>query len=255
MEYSYPLFEHDQTVPAVIEPSKVLKSLEAMPDRAIILFYQGVIDTLLERALLTHIDDRRSEVGLFPVYSMEYMGRHVAILNPGIGAPAAAGFFEELIAMGVNKAIGCGSCGVLRRDIPRGEIVVVDSAVRDEGTSYHYLQPSREVPANKRVLKKIEETLRELDVPFLKGKTWTTDAFYRETRDIVQRRLQEDCITVEMEASALMAVAQFRSIDYGQLLSTGDDVSGEDWDRRFHPEAASHKERVFWAAVECCVRL
>ena len=71
MENPYPILEHDQTVPAVIEPSRVLKPLEAMPERAIILFYQGVINSLLEKAVIVHIDDRRSEVGLFPVYSID----------------------------------------------------------------------------------------------------------------------------------------------------------------------------------------
>jgi uridine phosphorylase len=255
MEKRLPILEHDYERPAVIEPTKVISSITEMPERAVILFYQGVIESLLKKGLLKKISDRRSEVGLYPVYEIEYKAVKVAILNPGLGAPSAAGFYEELIALGVRKTIACGSCGVLKRDIPRGEIIVVESAVRDEGTSYHYLEPSREITVDSEVLEKIEATLEASSIPYIKGKTWTTDAFYRETKKIVKERIDEGCITVEMEASALMAVSKFRDVVFGQLLSSGDDVSGEEWDRRFHPESASHKERVFWAAIECCLRI
>jgi len=255
MEKSLPILEHDYERPAVIEPAKVIPPIPDMPERAIVIFYQGVIDSLNERGLLKKIVNRRSEVGLFPVYGIEHKGERVALLNPGLGAPSAAGFYDELIALGVRKTVACGSCGVLKREIPRGEIIVVESAVRDEGTSFHYLAPSREISVDRRVIEIIESTLRELSIPYIKGKTWTTDAFYRETKKIVKRRIDEGCIIVEMEASALMAVSRFRDVVFGQLLSSGDDVSGEEWDRRFHPEASSHKERVFWAALECCLRL
>ncbi len=255
MEKRLPILEHDYERPAVIEPTKVISSIPEMPERAVILFYQGVIESLLKKGLLKKIVDRRSEVGLFPVYEIEHKGERLALLNPGLGAPSAAGFYEELIALGVRKTVACGSCGVLKREIPRGEIIVVESAVRDEGTSFHYVEPSREISVDKSVSEMIESTLRRLSIPYVKGKTWTTDAFYRETKRIVSRRIDEGCITVEMEASALMAVSKFRNVAFGQLLSSGDDVSGEEWDRRFHPEASNHKERVFWAALECCLRL
>jgi uridine phosphorylase len=140
----------------------------------------------------------------------------------------------------------------LKREFERGSIIVVSSAVRDEGTSYHYLPPSREVSIDSKVLRTIETTLDNIGVPYLTGKTWTTDAIYRETRGIIEKRLSEDCLTVEMEASALIAISQFRKIEFGQLLSCGDDVSGDEWDRRFHPEAHTHKEKLFWLAIECC---
>ncbi|MFO7889949.1 MAG: nucleoside phosphorylase, partial [bacterium] len=154
-----------------------------------------------------------------------------------------------------HKCIACGSAGVLKKEFERGSVVVVSSAVRDEGTSYHYLPPSREVAVDQEIVKIIESTLGEIGVPYLTGKTWTTDAIYRETRGIIEKRLSEGCLTVEMEASALIAISRFRKIKFGQILSCGDDVSGEEWDRRFHPEAHTHKEKLFWLAVECCLDL
>lgn len=250
-----PIMEHTYTLPAVIEPSKLIPPLEGMPEKAVVLFYHSVIDKLIEKKLLTKINLRKSEVGLFPIYAIEHKGEKIAVFNPGLGAPCAAGFYEELIALGVKKTVACGSAGVLKRELSRGEIVIVQSAVRDEGTSYHYLEPAREVHAQERVLRIIVKTLSQLNIPYLKGKTWTTDAFYRETHELVAKRIAEGCLTVEMEASAMMAVSQFRGVEFGQLLSCGDDVSGQEWDARFHPEAATHKEKVFWAALECCFNL
>ena len=76
------------------------------------------------------------------------------------------------------------------------------------------------------------ETLEAHHVPYVPGKTWTTDALYRETRGKVERRVAEGCLTVEMEAAAFFAVAAFRGVTFGQLLYAGDDLSGDAWDQR-----------------------
>ena len=81
--------------------------------------------------------------------------------------------------------------------------VVPTGAIRDEGTSYHYAPPSREIGPTPAALRSIEETLARRGLPYVGGLTWTTDAPYRETRGKVERRVAEGCITVEMEAAAL----------------------------------------------------
>ncbi|MCJ7703601.1 MAG: hypothetical protein MUO62_18625 [Anaerolineales bacterium] len=95
-------------------------------------------------------------------------------------------------------------------------------AVRDEGTSYHYLPPGREVQAHPQAVAAIETTLQSHQIPYITGKTWTTDAPYRETHQNVQRRREEGCLVVEMEAAAFFAVAQFRGVILGQILYGGD---------------------------------
>ena len=69
----------------------------------------------------------------------------VALFHPGVGAPLAAGLLEEVIASGCKKFIACGGAGVLDREIAVGHLIVPTAAIRDEGTSYHYLPPGREV--------------------------------------------------------------------------------------------------------------
>ena len=113
-----------------------------------------------------------------------------------------------------------------------GNLILPTTAVRDEGTSYHYLPPSREVACNPETIKTVKEVLDSMNVSYVTGKTWTTDAFYRETPAMVKHRKKEGCITVEMETAAFFAVAEFHQLQLAQILYAGDDVSGEKWDER-----------------------
>jgi len=133
--------------------------------------------------------------------------------------------------------------------------VVPASAVRDEGTSYHYLEPGRSVDASAEAVEAIVAALRRHDVPHVVGPTWTTDGLYRETRSRVDKRVSEGCLTVEMEAAAFFAVARFRGVQFGQLLYAGDDLSGENWDARDWLEHADGREQLFWLAAEACLAL
>nr|WP_211146999.1 nucleoside phosphorylase [Paenibacillus dokdonensis] len=104
--------------------------------------------------------------------------------------------------------------------------------MRDEGVSYHYIKPSREIECNLEVLKIIEDDFNIHNIGYIKAKTWTTDSFYRETKEKVELRKAEGCVTVEMEAAAFMAVSQFRNVKLGIILYGGDDLSGVEWDSR-----------------------
>jgi uridine phosphorylase len=151
--------------------------------------------------------------------------------------------------------IAVGGAGTLVPDLTLGHVIVPTAAVRDEGTSYHYMPASREVPPTPTVVDAILATLTERDVPFVTGKTWTTDAIFRETREKAARRVAEGCICVEMEASAFFAVAQFRDVAFGQLLYAGDDLSGDVWDDRGWAGHATGREAIFRLAVDAIRRL
>lgn len=172
--------------------------------------------------------------------------------HPGVGAPIAVGLLEEVIAFGCTKFVVVGGAGVLKKGLEVGKLFLVSSAVRDEGTSYHYLPPGREVSAEPQALLRLEEALLRRKIPFTKAKTWTTDAPYRETQAMIDARVAEGCLTVDMEASALMAVAHFRKISLGQILYAGDDLSGEEWDERGWQSRAEIRESLFWLAADIC---
>jgi uridine phosphorylase len=258
-----PILEFDGEREALIEPSRIIRPIE-IPERCVLPIYHTVMSKLAAASRLTHVRDLRSAMGPLPVYRMEHDGTPIAVMHPGLTAPFVSAVMEELIALGCRTFIACGSAGVLDAALHRGVVVVPDSAVRDEGTSYHYLAPSREIAADPAVVETIAATLRRHGVEFRVGKTWTTDGIYRETKGRIARRKSEGCLTVEMECAAFLAVAQFRGVRFGQLLATGDDVSGGEWDRRGYGydegvdgsrEHMGFADRVFWLAVEACLAL
>jgi uridine phosphorylase len=232
MNDSLPILEFDGEPEAILEPRKLITPLATMPTHGVICFFQDVINHFITLGLVQEIYALQSEIGRHPVYVHEVQEQRVALFHPGVGAPLAAALLEEVIALGCRKLIACGGSGVLNRELALGHLVVPTSAVRDEGTSYHYLAPSREVTASPIAVRAIEETLKQRKVEYILGKTWTTDAVYRETRARMALRRNEGCLTVEMEAAALFAVAQFRGIHLGQILYCGDNLDGDEWDGR-----------------------
>jgi len=172
-----------------------------------------------------------------------------------VGAPGAAAQLEELVAMGFLKFMVCGAAGVLQKGIQVGHLVVPYSAVRDEGVSYHYIEPSREIECNPYAFSTIENVLRADNIPYIKAKTWTTDAFYRETNDKISLRVSEGCVTVEMEAAAFFAVSKFRNVVLGQILYGGDDLSGAEWDSRKWSSREQIRKSLLDLSCKVCLQL
>ncbi len=249
-----PILEYDPTPEAVIEPRRVIQPIDA-PEHCVLCFFQDVIAQVCREHNARVIATQKSEMAEHPLYEISVDGRRLAFFHPGVGAPLAAGLLEEVIALGCRKFIACGGAGVLDRDIAVGHIIVPATAVRDEGTSYHYLPPGREVSANPQGVAAIEKVLTARGFSYIVAKTWTTDAFYRETPAKVQLRKEEGCLTVEMEAAALFAVAQFRGVTLAQILYGGDDVSSSEWDARDWHKRASVREKLFWLAAEACLEI
>jgi uridine phosphorylase len=250
----YPILEFDPAREALIEPLRLITP-RAVPEHCVICFFREVIEQVVSEQHAKVVVDRDWEDGPHPIYEMTYHDRRLAFFHPGVGGPIAAGLLEEAIAYGCRKFIVCGGCGVLEKDIAVGHLIVVSSAVRDEGTSYHYLPQGREVQAERSGVAALEATLRRQSVPYLIGKTWTTDAPYRETPDKIAARKSEGCLTVEMEAASLMAVAQFRGVTLGQVLYGGDDLSGGEWDNRAWQSRREVRRNLFWLAAEACLEL
>lgn len=249
----YPILEFDAEKRAMIEPGEQIKPVD-IPTRAVACFFQDVISMLVKDHGAKHFYSMRSELGTHPVYEMTHQGERIAVFHPGVGAPLAAGIFEEVIALGVQKCIACGGAGVLDKTIQVGEVIVPYAAIRDEGVSYHYLPPGREVEANPRAIEAIRQVLERKSIPYILTKAWTTDAFYRETAAKIHLRKEEGCKAVEMEAAAFFAVAQFRNITFGQLLYGGDDLGSNEWASRNWTKH-NIREQLFWLAVEICLSL
>lgn len=248
------ILEFDSSVPAVLEPSKLLSKID-IPEHAVICFFSEVMEKLKNEGKAKLIMNFQTEIGNHPLYEVDYFGRKIVVFHPGIGAPLASVLLERVIALGCNKFIACGGAGVLNKEIAVGHIIIPISAVRDEGTSFHYIEPSREITANQVGVQAIEKILTKHKCKYVVGKTWTTDAIYRETPEKVKLRRKEGCLTVEMEASAFFAVSQFRKVTFAQLLYGGDDVSCEEWNSRGNISRTEIRENIFWYTVEACLEL
>ena len=213
-KHNYPILEFDATREAILEPSKVVEPLDA-PEHCVICFFAEVIESLVADHGAKVIAHSLSQIGKHPLYEIEYEGQRLAFFHPGIGAPLAIGLLEEMIARGCRKFMVCGGCGVLDKSVAVGHLLIPVSALRDEGVSYHYLPPGREVAMNPVAVVAIEKVLQRHGLEYLRTKAWTTDAIYRETREKAAEYLAEGCLAVEMEAAAFFAVAQFREVTPG----------------------------------------
>ena len=158
----YPILEYDPAPKAILEPRGPELS-EPVPDRAVLCFFRSGDGKgrLRDEGRLVEIGEIRSEMGPSPVYRLEQGGQRMLVVHPGVGAPLAAGFTDELIAIGVKKFIACGGCGVLDKEIAVGYPVILTGAVRDEGTSYHYLPPARAATPSPVAVAALEQTCQE----------------------------------------------------------------------------------------------
>ncbi len=224
----YPIFEFDDNKTAKLNPTAFVDRLFET-DRLVITFFPEVMDKLAEEG---RIILERTIAGENPALVYRFLDDDILITLGQVGCPACAGNLDLFYAMGITKVMFCGGGGVLDKNIEVGQLLVVDGAIRDEGFSYHYIEPSRYIYTNPKTTEKITRYLEDHSISYIRGLTWTTDAIFRETADRIARRKQEGAKIVEMEQAGCIAVSQFRGFEYGALIYGGDDVSQEEWSNR-----------------------
>lgn len=215
-----PILEYDLDKFAVINPNHENLQLD-LPEKCVFAFLGEEVDKYSRENNAKIVGYFESITKLYPIYILEFEGEKICLVQAPMGAPASSQILDWLIGYGVKKVISIGSCGTLV-DIEENKFLIPVKALRAEGTSYHYIKPSRFMYADMNYIKKMEKALDILNLEYKQCVTWTTDAFYRETKDMVSYRKNEGCEVVEMEAAALMAVSQFRNIEFGQILFTAD---------------------------------
>lgn len=194
--------------------------------------------------------------GKTPVYSVDYEGKKIAFYKTILGAPASAACLEDSREIiDTDKYIVFGGAGCLNKDIARGKIMIPTEAYRDEGTSYHYVEPADYIKIKNSPI--VADFMENNKLPFVLGKAWTTDSFYRETEGNIEKRKMDGCISVEMECSALEAVCDFRNIELYYFLSSGDLLDSPEWDSRIKDEndytGTQHDSRLFEIALELAI--
>jgi uridine phosphorylase len=159
--------------------------------------------------------------------------RPVAVARFEIGAPASVMLFEELIGLGARTLLLAGATGSLQPDVTVGSYVVATSALREEGTSLHYVSPDHRPSADGAATGALIAAARASDRAVHAGRLWTTDAPYREFAGKVRAYAAEGVLGVDMETSALMTLAEYRGVDIGILLTVSDHVFDPDWQNIF----------------------
>ena len=213
----------------IIKPIEMSTDKSRLPEIAIVTFVQGLINSIDNDKNYTKCGTIQAG-DTIPIYKTTYNNKEVIIYRTLIGGPATIAMMEELIARGVKKFIFFGSCGTLIKDIPPGSFILPTESYRDEGTSYHYIPVSDFVKV--KTADKLARFFNKNNIKYIKGKTWTTDAIYKETINKMNKRKEQGCIVVEMESASIMALCENRNVEAYQFLYSDDTLDGEKWDAR-----------------------
>lgn len=200
-------------------------------DVCILTFSNEILKYVLGNYACTLIGNLCSAYGENPVYGFEYEGKRFAVYMSCIGAPGCVANMEDTLSLiNTGKFVVFGGAGCLNREIARGKVMVPTAAYRDEGASYHYAKSSDYIAVKN--ADAVASFLEAEGLPYVKGKTWTTDAIHRETVGNFEKRKKEGCISVEMECAAVQAMCDFRNLNVYFFFTSGDLLDAPEWDAR-----------------------
>ncbi|MGP1454840.1 MAG: nucleoside phosphorylase [Treponema sp.] len=222
-KHDIPILEFDTDATAVIMPTHEGFDLQ-LPQKAVFAFLGNYIEKYAKAHQCMQVGSFISSTKIYPIYITHHKGTEICLCQAPVGASPAAQLLDWLIGYGAKQIISTGSCGALQ-DFPENTFLIPTKALRDEGTSYHYLKPSRFVEVSAEALHAIEATLNTHHIPYTEVISWTTDGFYRETKAKCLYRKAEGCSVVEMECAALAACAHMRGAVWGEILFTADTLA------------------------------
>ncbi|MBS5932348.1 MAG: nucleoside phosphorylase [Clostridiales bacterium] len=251
------LEEFDSNRKAIVDVYDLVKPIESFPKIAVSCFSRVTFERLVNELNGKVIAKSNLANMEIPIFKAMYKGVEVALFMSYVGAAGCVGVIEEVFAMGAEKLILFGTCGVLDASIEDCSIIIPNKAVRDEGTSFHYAKPSDEIEVNKKYIDEFVDILKEFECRYTIGKVWTTDGIYRETRGKVNSRKQAGCLCVDMECSAVAALAEFREKEVFQFFYAADNLDNETWDARSLGNESNvlEKDRIAMLAMELAKRL
>jgi uridine phosphorylase len=147
--------------------------------------------------------------------TLEVDGERVGVIARTIGGPYAVLVAEQLAASGVRVILGLTSAGQVSPGLEIPSLVIPTAAIRDEGTSYHYLPAAERVDGDAGLTLALQAELGGLGLPVVTGPVWTTDAPYRETAEQLERHARDGILAVEMQAASLFAFGAARRVRCG----------------------------------------
>ena len=208
----------------LIRPMKGKNDPSIGPDVLLALIPQDLV------YLIQHVQPEGAvlhDLAFFRIYQVS--GGAITLCGPFLGAPQAVMGVEKLIALGAKRVWVLGWCGSLQPDLRIGDLVIPTEAVSEEGTSQHYPIGDNLATTDGGLNQRLETALQKDGYAFKKGPVWTTDAPYRETPGKIRAYRDKGVLAVEMEMSALMTLAVFRSIRLTGLLVVSDELFDLKW--------------------------
>lgn len=238
----------------IISAKNNVQMIKSFPTTILVVFSAKICKLFLSKYDAIKIGALYAGGQELPIYQFEYRGIKMGFFNTVLGGAGSAALLEELIALGAEKLLYFGSCGSLHREIAEGRLLVPTAAYRDEGVSYHYAEASDYLEIETASV--LMQILDDMHISYNATKTWTTDAFYRETSRNLEKRKAEGCGVVEMECASIMSVGQFRKKKVYQFLYAADCLADSDWDKRILGSMPTDlRERILLVAIEVATRL
>lgn len=215
-------------------------------DSALFIFVKEDVSTVLDTSKLEDFYLFTNGSNRNPCYI--YDKKFVIAITP-LGGPAAGGLMEELGFMGITNFFACGSAGQINHNLESSHFVLVDKAIRCEGTSYSYLPASLYAYTDEELTNYLANYLNENNYKYSKAATWTTDSFYRETQSELELRVSQGAVSVEMECASWCAIAKYRGYKFTQLLYFSDALKQEGW--KWKVDRKELKKSIINLMIDC----
>ena len=232
--------EAEAIVPLESEPG-------SFPRNLVVCFFHEKIQELVDEGVLQPFFTMKGE-NECRFYQVK--GEPILVMAGLVGGALCGGFLDEAIHAGVERILFVGGAGVLKKDMAPGSLMLVSGAIREDGFSFHYAPRSRKILSNRQELQKNAKFLQQKCIPFSIVETYTTDAYYRETKTKIARAVSGGASAVEMEQASLISLALFRGVSYSAILYGGDDLSGALWDNRSWHFRGSVRKAMLEIAID-----
>jgi uridine phosphorylase len=232
---TFPKIGEKHNFTPLITAKLIAAGMQRIPKK-VIFIYSTTFERKLKASLsLSKCEGTVGKIMSFRARNLITPDKKLLIVSLPMGAPFTASALEVAIACGGKEFLILGTAGCLKKELQVADMVICTRAIRDEGTSHHYIRNSKYVLPDKDLTSNLERGMAKNKIGFHKGTTWTIDALFAETREEVKHYRTEGVLTVEMEAAALFAVAKKRKVKAAAIFTVSDILS-EDWSgfEKFH---------------------
>jgi uridine phosphorylase len=241
------IFTPSDTIRYVAENRRVAIESLKVPERLLITYQRSAYECA--KNLINGKTFKWIYGEIAPFCIGRYNNMKIGVGRFHIGAPAVAMILEEAIACGAAKIFEVGLSGGLQESLKPADIVIVTEAIRDEGTSHHYFPPEVKVESSPRLKETLINCLNEGKVKYLVGSVWSTDGVYRETLGKFRKFRDSGILAVNMETSAIFAIAKYRNIEAASAQVISDILTEGGWLQAFYEKSVRESTEVLLKAV------